>query len=71
MKLKMCVISSIVSLLSAFFVCAITIILVLFVVTVPVNNSIETASDGITSLYSGAVNSYCCSSGLPNQWTLA
>ena len=41
--------------LSFLFVSIIVVVLALFVVTVPVSNSIETASDGVRSIYSGAV----------------
>ena len=40
---------------SFLFVSIIVVVLALFVVTVPVSNSIETASDGVRSIYSGAV----------------
>ena len=33
----------------------VVLIITLYVVTVPVNNSIETASEGVTSIYNGAV----------------
>ena len=33
----------------------VVVIITLYVVTVPVNNSIETASEGVTSIYNGAV----------------
>ena len=41
--------------ISAVIVSVIIIVLALFVVTVPVTNSIETASEGVSTIYSGAV----------------
>ena len=38
-----------------FFVCGVLVTILIFVAAIPVNNSIEESSDGITSIYNGAV----------------
>ena len=44
------------SLLSSFiFVSGINIVITVFVISVPISNSIETTSEGVTSIYNGAV----------------
>ena len=43
------------ALLCSFLAVSLVLIITLYVVTVPVNNSIETASEGVTSIYNGAV----------------
>ena len=54
-KLRSCVFIFISLIILAIVVSTIIVVIALFVVTVPVNNSIETAADGISSIYSGAV----------------
>ena len=43
------------ALLCSFLAVSLVLIITLYVVTVPVNNSIETTSEGVTSIYNGAV----------------
>ena len=48
------------ALLCSFLAVSLVLIITLYVVTVPVNNSIETTSEGVTSIYNGAVLSVVC-----------
>lgn len=59
---KCCYVTCIIILLitTAVFVSGVIVIMALFVVAVPVSNSIETAADGISSLYSGAILLLLC-----------